>query len=544
MALKSNGVTQVPNGLGAAGQVLKVNSAGTAGEWGSIATTDNTKLPLAGGTMTGDISLGDNVSLNLGDSDDASLVFDGTDTKLTSQGELILNGQTGVTIDCNNVTNQPTLFLSDMGAGNTGILLKRATGGSIMYGQSMDHSRPLAIKGTNKSLGFVVAGSQGNGYYAAFDFSIDANASSRHPAVMGVRSPNNNALLFQGEQSDSTVVFSVDYDGNVATSGTVDGVDIAARDSVLTSTTTTANAALPKAGGTMTGDINFGNHDKAIFGINSNLQIWSDDTHSYIQESYPGGNLYIRAESFNVGRQANSELYITAFPNGAVNLYHDNAIKLATTSTGIDVTGDIGVSGTVDGVDIAARDAILTSTTTTAGAALPKAGGTMTGNVGIGVTPNAGWSANNKVLDFGYHGSVSTDADGSKFGMNMAMNAYAVGGADPSSWKYKTNSAYHASLYHQTAGSHNFYVTNNTAITDSAISWIAAMTIANNGNVGIGGVLQGTSDAEISTSPIRTHSNTISTSTTIDANDNAVASGPLAIADGVTLTINGNMTVV
>ena len=58
------------------------------------------------------------------------------------------------------------------------------------------------------------------------------------------------------------------------------------------------------------------------------------------------------------------------------------------------------------------------------------------------------------------------------------------------------------------------------------------------------GILQGTSDAEIATSPIRTHSNTISTNTTIDANDNAVASGPLGIADGVTLTINGNMTVV
>ena len=152
----------------------------------------------------------------------------------------------------------------------------------------------------------------------------------------------------------------------------------------------------------------------------------------------------------------------------------------------LNVTGDIGVSGTVDGVDIAARDAILTSTTTTAGAALPKAGGTMTGNVGIGVTPNAGWSANNKVLDFGYHGSVSTDADGSKFGMNMAMNAYAVGGADPSSWKYKTNSAFHASLYHQTAGSHNFYVTNSTAVTDAAISWTTALTIDNAGNVGIG----------------------------------------------------------
>ena len=47
----------------------------------------------------------------------------------------------------------------------------------------------------------------------------------------------------------------------------------------------------------------------------------------------------------------------------------------------VNVTGNIGVTGTVDGVDIAARDAILTSTTTTAGAALPKAGGTMTGDL-------------------------------------------------------------------------------------------------------------------------------------------------------------------
>ena len=30
MALKSNGVTQVPDGFGSADQVLKVNSAGTA----------------------------------------------------------------------------------------------------------------------------------------------------------------------------------------------------------------------------------------------------------------------------------------------------------------------------------------------------------------------------------------------------------------------------------------------------------------------------------------------------------------------------------
>ena len=46
------------------------------------------------------------------------------------------------------------------------------------------------------------------------------------------------------------------------------------------------------------------------------------------------------------------------------------------------MTGNL-VMGTnlVDGIDISARDAVLTSTTTTAGAALPKAGGTMTGAI-------------------------------------------------------------------------------------------------------------------------------------------------------------------
>ena len=47
----------------------------------------------------------------------------------------------------------------------------------------------------------------------------------------------------------------------------------------------------------------------------------------------------------------------------------------------VNVTGDIGVTGTVDGVDIATRDGVLGTTTTTANAALPKAGGTMSGNI-------------------------------------------------------------------------------------------------------------------------------------------------------------------
>lgn len=65
--------------------------------------------------------------------------------------------------------------------------------------------------------------------------------------------------------------------------------------------------------------------------------------------------------------------------DSAASIKYDAANDEVDFNKDINVTGDITVSGTVDGVDIATRDGVLTSTTTTANAALPKAGGTMTG---------------------------------------------------------------------------------------------------------------------------------------------------------------------
>lgn len=67
------------------------------------------------------------------------------------------------------------------------------------------------------------------------------------------------------------------------------------------------------------------------------------------------------------------------------------AVKVIQEDAGDNITvgNNIIVGGTVDGVDIATRDAVLTSTTTTANAALPKAGGTMTGNLILNADPTA-----------------------------------------------------------------------------------------------------------------------------------------------------------
>jgi len=73
----------------------------------------------------------------------------------------------------------------------------------------------------------------------------------------------------------------------------------------------------------------------------------------------------------------------------------------------LNVTGNIGVSGTVDGVDIAARDAVLTSTTTTAGAALPKAGGAMTG----AITTNSTFDGRDVATDGSKLDGIEANAD-------------------------------------------------------------------------------------------------------------------------------------
>ena len=79
----------------------------------------------------------------------------------------------------------------------------------------------------------------------------------------------NNIATAVATKADTTTVTSVTTTANAAlpktggamtgaitTNSTFDGVDVGARDAVLTSTTTTANAALPKAGGTLTGNVN------------------------------------------------------------------------------------------------------------------------------------------------------------------------------------------------------------------------------------------------------------------------------------------------
>ena len=98
-------------------------------------------------------------------------------------------------------------------------------------------------------------------------------------------------------------------------------------------------------------DITFADSSKAIFGAGSDLQIYHDGSHSYINESGTG-HLRILAENFTVRNPANNESMLVAIPDAGVTLYYDNASKFATTNTGIDVTGVITTDGMTTSADV------------------------------------------------------------------------------------------------------------------------------------------------------------------------------------------------
>jgi hypothetical protein len=115
------------------------------------------------------------------------------------------------------------------------------------------------------------------------------------------------------------------------------------------------NDTTPQLGGDLQSngnDVVFADNDKAIFGAGNDLQIYHNGSDSYVDDTGTGALILRGNANVTIGKYTGETMgFFEA--DGAVSLYHDNSIKLATTSTGVDVTGNItvdaeGGSATVD----------------------------------------------------------------------------------------------------------------------------------------------------------------------------------------------------
>ena len=123
--------------------------------------------------------------------------------------------------------------------------------------------------------------------------------------------------------------------------GSVDNTEYQFINSLSSNAQTQITGRLQTAGGTMTGSIVFPDDTgpapaKIQMGAGTDMKIYSDGTYGVITA----------LNGFYILNNDGSETLLSAAPNGAVSLNHNNVLRLATQSGGCQVTGALGVGTT------------------------------------------------------------------------------------------------------------------------------------------------------------------------------------------------------
>jgi hypothetical protein len=354
MALKSNGVTQVPDGLGSANQVLKVNSSGTAGEWGTITSGDLTegstnlfftdaradaRVALLVDSAPSTLDTLNELASALGDDANFSTtVTNSIATKLPLAGGTLTGGltvQSGAVI-INNSGGNSQIYLGGTGGSNmmylsrwgNDTLLWNADSGVMRFGTNNSEAMRIDSSG-NVGIGTSTFGTNGK-LQVAGGIGLTGNSEIRQST-----NADGNTLRFLGTQFVAGVANSHSY-------SYTDGALIAARaananailfDVGTTSTSghklkvlndgTGVSGSLQYLHGSdtrfivksLTGNVGIGTTDPQdklhISGVSENIRVHNTGTGNYGLEIWRGSN---KGASFAWG-EGNANLEIKNYRN-------------------------------------------------------------------------------------------------------------------------------------------------------------------------------------------------------------------------------------
>lgn len=128
--------------------------------------------------------------------------------------------------------------------------------------------------------------------------------------------------------------------------GSVNNTEFQYINSLSSNAQTQITARLPLAGGTMTGDLNLGDNVDINFGDGTDLKIFHDSNHSYIEDAGTG-DLKLKASVVEV-QNTDATVGAKFTGDGAVELNHNGSKKIETTATGVTITG-VAAATTVTG---------------------------------------------------------------------------------------------------------------------------------------------------------------------------------------------------
>ena len=356
------------------GQYLNWNGSDYA--WGSIDTS--TLMPKAGGTFTGDVTFeganynvvwdksdsalefADQAKAKFGTGSDGSIYSDGTRLKLDATNQIYLEETSGNGLFFRSGNQAVISAYGGFGGGiylyhNNSVKFK-VEGGNITTDNGADFTlegasynavwdasdnalefadNAKAKFGTGGDLEIYHSGSDSfikdvgdgalNVYSNAVDF-FNAAGSERTARFIG---GGSNILFNAGAIKLQTNATGVDVTGVITDDG-------ATHDGDVTFTGASYNAVWDKSDNAL----EFADLAKATFGTGGDLEIYhGTDNHSYIKET-GSGNLRIMGQNLRLQNASGAD-YLEGISGGAVNIMHNSSTKLATTSSGVNVTGNI-----------------------------------------------------------------------------------------------------------------------------------------------------------------------------------------------------------
>lgn len=200
--------------------------------------------------------------------------------------------------------------------------------------------------GRNKFIEFNDGGDLGGTAYV----QLTPNDAEKIVHIRNSLSASRSILIFQGTYNASND-FEIPNGADVVLK-----FDGAGAGAVVSDVFTDLNVTKLTAGSlASSGNITFGDNDKALFGAGNDLEIYHDGSNSYVWDS-GDGNLILVSDGSGIEFKKNDGEYLASFSNdGAVSLYYDNNAKIATTATGVSVTGTV----TADGVSLGDNEKAL-----------------------------------------------------------------------------------------------------------------------------------------------------------------------------------------
>ena len=272
----------------------------------------------------------------------AKKIYAGTD--ITLGGDLIHAGEFKIDVgaDLTLDAGGADIILSDDGtifgtiSRNSGMQLRVRENDQDMHFRGVD-------SGTEFTALTLDMSEAGNASFNA-DVTVGGNLT-----VQGTTVTLNTATL---DVEDKNITLNA---GSGDTSGSADGAGITIQDAVDASTdaSLTWRASDDKFIFShklrMFDDLELPDSVKLIAGDGNDLEIYHDGNDSYVKD---GGTGNLRIISNGAGVEINkntTEYMIRALTDGAVELYNDNSLKLATASDGIDING---ASSTTFGLNI------------------------------------------------------------------------------------------------------------------------------------------------------------------------------------------------